>query len=251
MTMMARRPASTRLSSLRSSGAAWMSRADRGSSSSSTSGSTARARAAATRCACPPDNSPGRRSARSAASTSASQCRADSRASRLGIPALRGPKATFSRALRCGNSRGSWASRAVPRRCGAVHVCTPGPSSNRTRPFTSARPVSGRSSPEITESRVDFPAPFGPSTATVSPGARLSDTSKRRAARAASSVNVMPAPARGCRYALICRRTRPAPVHGRRARRRRPPPQRGAGTARRRRRRRSPAAGRFPAAGCG
>ena len=250
MTMMARRPASTRLSSRRSSGAAWMSRADRGSSSSSSSGSTARARATATRCACPPDSSPGRRSARSAASTSASQCRAVSRASRWETPALRGPKATLSRALRCGNSRASWASRAVPRRCGArpdVHVraqveqdpavrlrpgrCRGGAARRSPRAASISRPRSARAR------RPSRPAP------------RLSETSKRRAARAASSVNVMRHPP-GVRAPSGCR-TRPARAPGRRARRRRPPPRPAAGTARRRRRRRSRAAGRSPAAGCG
>ena len=78
--MMARRPARTFFSSLRSSGAAWMSRAAMGSSSSSTSGLAASARATATRWAWPPESSAGRRASSPPASTAASHCRADSRA---------------------------------------------------------------------------------------------------------------------------------------------------------------------------
>ena len=58
------------------------------------------------------------------------------RASRSGAPALRGPNATLSSALRCGNSSGSWASSAVPAACAArVQVfVSAAPRSNRTRP---------------------------------------------------------------------------------------------------------------------
>ena len=37
-------------------------------------------------------------------------------------PLLRGPKATFSRTLRCGNRRGSCARSAIPRECGGSQM---------------------------------------------------------------------------------------------------------------------------------
>ena len=40
-------------------------------------------------------------------------------------------------------------------------------------PWISTSPAAGRSNPEITRSVVDFPAPFAPISATISPSATL------------------------------------------------------------------------------
>ena len=44
------------------------------------------------------------------------------------------------------------------------------------RPFSATVPACGASSPASTRSSVDLPAPFGPTSATVSPGATASET---------------------------------------------------------------------------
>ena len=96
---------------------------------------------------------PGRGRRTAPASTSASHRRA-ARGTPLGErPTLRGPKATLSSAVRCGNSRGSWASSATPRSCAGTHTVR-----RRARPDVEQHPAvqpdvtptSGRSSPAIT-----------------------------------------------------------------------------------------------------
>ncbi len=56
-----------------------------------------------------------------------------------------------------------------------------------SRPATTTRPASGRSSVAATASRLDLPEPEGPATATSSPGATLSDTSSRAVSRRSPS----------------------------------------------------------------
>ena len=73
-------------------------------------------------------------------------------------------------------SGGSWASRPT---------VYPG--------ISRASPLLGRSSPAMMRSRLDFPAPFGPTTPILAPGRKLSVTSSRTtlspcALRAFSSV---------------------------------------------------------------
>ena len=203
--MMALRSASTRLSSRRIKGAAWMSMAAIGSSRSSRSGPAARARATATRWACPPESSPGRRVARESVSVAASHSRAVALESNAPLPLLRGPNATFSSTLRWGNNRGSCASSAVPRSCGASQRGRAEERSKSVRSPMDALPESGRSRPAMMESSVDFPAPLGPNTARVSPGARSRQTSKFRDESVASkwivtvSPPLLPSSCGGCR----------------------------------------------------
>ena len=80
------------------------SSADIGSSSSSSGGRPIIARASATRCACPPDSSPGRRVATSASSKRPSQRSASARATPRATPRASSPYATLSTADSDGNS---------------------------------------------------------------------------------------------------------------------------------------------------
>ena len=159
-------------SSLRSAGAAATSSAAIGSSSSSSRGSAARARATATRCAWPPDSWAGLRSARCSASTASSQRRASSRAS--DAAAALAPR-------RVGDVGGGGQVREQQRLLGQ-HRDTPRVRRRRTLPASvsvttvppsAIRPSSGRSSPAISDSSVDLPAPLGPSTASTSPSSSV------------------------------------------------------------------------------
>ena len=94
------------------------------------------------------------------------------------VPELRGPKATLSSTLRWGNSSGSWASRPVPRSCGAVHDRSG--RSNRVVSSSTARPRPGRRMPATTDSTVDLPEPLGPRIATVCPSATSRSISTSR-----------------------------------------------------------------------
>jgi hypothetical protein len=64
-------------------------------------------------------------------------------------------------------------------RCAPARARAPVRSSARSRPRPSGArvPASGASAPEICAIRVDFPAPFGPITAWISPGRRSIETS--------------------------------------------------------------------------
>ena len=56
-------------------------------------------------------------------------------------PTLRGPNATLSSALRCGNSSGSWASSATPRACAGTHTSDASVGRRRTGPGRRASPA--------------------------------------------------------------------------------------------------------------
>src|SRR3569833_1472265 len=63
-----------------------------------------------------------------------------------------------------------WTARMPARRAPS------GPSRRRGSPSRRSRPLSGRSTPASTLTRVDLPAPFSPASACTSPGARESET---------------------------------------------------------------------------
>src|SRR5208282_2298800 len=77
----------------------------------------------------------------------------------------------FSNTVRFGNRAGSWKSRPTFRRWGG----TP----SRSRPSRLIDPAVGRSNPAIARSRVDFPAPFGPRSASNSPSPTVRSTPER------------------------------------------------------------------------
>src|SRR6202011_379585 len=97
-------------------------------------------------------------------------------------PSSRSGTSTFSAAVACGSNAMPWTTnpqvlrrrRARPWR---VSVCQSGPS-------TTTRPPSGRSRPPSRNSSVLLPEPLGPTTATTSPRATVSETpSSARTAR--------------------------------------------------------------------
>ncbi len=145
-----------------------------GSSASSSRGLFARARAIATRCCSPPDSSYGRcpacpaRPTRSSSATARrSLDAASSRASRIGRP-------TFSAADSTGSSPNDWKmnatrSRSIRATPSALMVVISSPS-------TSTRPLVGRSRPPMMLSRVVFPEPDRPRSATSSPRVIENDT---------------------------------------------------------------------------
>jgi hypothetical protein len=85
--------------------------------------------------------------------------------SRTGFATPASPKPTFSATVSQGSSRGSWNTRPIFG-CGAVI----------DEPSSETVPALGRSSPEITRSKVDFPQPEPPTTARISPSDTLSVT---------------------------------------------------------------------------
>ncbi len=92
----------TRCSSVRISRRRRASRLDRGSSSRRTFGSMTMDRARATRCCWPPESSPGLRDAKEDRPTVFSPDWTRSSRSFPRIPFSRGPKAMFSKTVRCG-----------------------------------------------------------------------------------------------------------------------------------------------------
>ena len=170
--------ASCRASSRRTSARIETSSAESGSSSSSSRGSVASALRSATRCACPPDSERGIAPALSDSPASASHLRALSTA--FGRRSERRPKATFSSTVRWGKRTWSWKTRPTRRRSAGTwmpaSLSSRTFSSSDTRPCISSRPASARN-------RVVLPAPFGPSTATVSPPATVKRTSSVKSSR--------------------------------------------------------------------
>jgi hypothetical protein len=73
------------------------------------------------------------------------------------------PTSRFSRTVSSGRGVGIWKARPRPR-----WVRTSGGEGGHVRPRKRTRPTSGRRRPEITLSRVLFPAPLGPITARIS-----------------------------------------------------------------------------------
>ena len=175
-------------STWRISGTVWASSAPSGSSSSNRSGSAASARASATRWRWPPDSSAGRRAVKADNPMRSSHSPARARPAIRPRPWDRGPKATFSSAVRCGKSNGSWPIRPIRRRSGGTMV--PASASVTVRPASSTRPESGISRPAMTASTVDLPAPFGPSRAIELPAStrNCASTVNSRRARVRATV---------------------------------------------------------------
>ena len=141
-----------------------------GSSSSSSRGSAASARASATRWACPPESWRGLRPACSASPTRSSQSAARSRASPPGDAA-----GSAARRRRCParSGAGRAGSPGTPRRPGAAPARAGRRATGRRRPVPSSRirPVVERHAGRPARAaRCVLPAPFGPSSATTSPG---------------------------------------------------------------------------------
>ena len=172
---------SRRRSSARRGSLAEASTAARGSSRSRSSGEVASARASATRCAWPPESASGSTCASASAPSRSSQRWASSRAARRAAPRRRTPKATLSRADRCGNNRWSWNTIPTPRSSGPTKVL-PGPlSSTRTPSVISPRWM--RNNPARVCRQVVLPAPFGPTSATGDPSSTRRSTSRRAVPR--------------------------------------------------------------------
>ena len=139
-----------------------------GSSKSSTRGSWARAIAKKARCFSPPDRVENRREARSLRPTSArarstaAWSRGVNRSGNLRWGSL--PSSTSSRTVK---SNPTWG------RCSTIanfRATTLGGSRPSSFPSRYTAPVEGGRAPETARSRVVFPAPLGPTTATSSPG---------------------------------------------------------------------------------
>ena len=93
-------------------------------------------------------------------------CNARLRVSSVDTPCARGPISTLSSTLSQGNSAKLWNTIATP---------SAGPST--IAPLMLTFPSVGRDSPEMMRSSVDLPQPERPSSATISPWRRLSETS--------------------------------------------------------------------------
>ena len=78
----------------------------------------------------------------------------------------RPPKPTLRRTSRCGKSAYSWKTSPTERRSGGRS--TPASVSSQTAAPSATLPRSGRSRPAIARSTLDFPAPDGPTSASVS-----------------------------------------------------------------------------------
>ena len=144
-----------------------------GSSSSSIRGRDIRARAIASCCCSPPDSVPaswpdrspriGNRSSQRCASA-----RSSSRSDRVMPPIVR-----FSWTVSFGNTWRPSGISAIPRR-----TTDSGPIPTIDEPSNRTEPERGLSAPASVRSRVVFPAPFGPSAATISPEATSKETSR-------------------------------------------------------------------------
>ncbi len=184
-----RRTASTTSASVEPSSAAV------GSSSSSTGRSARNARASASRCRCPADSpapsSPRAVSAPCGSASTNSSAPASSKARRTaGSSASGRERRTFSAivpANRCGRC-GTHAIRA--RHCSRS-------ASARSTPPARTRPSLGRTKPRSTFSSVDLPAPLGPTSATVSPGSTVNDTSDTASPDRSAKRTVTPSKDRG------------------------------------------------------
>ena len=136
-------------------------------------------RASATRCACPPDSSPGAAVLQAVQAEPRRTTPAPARAAApVGVPPSSSGRATFSIAVSSGTSWPNWktnpnAVRRRPLRSASASVSTRSPSKRTS-------PASGTRMPARQCSRVDLPEPLGPMTARISPAA--TDTSAPRRA---------------------------------------------------------------------
>ena len=145
-----------------------------GSSRTSARGSCARARATRTRCHSPPDSSSTRLPARCAAShrssAAATACRSSSPTGDSGPSRAYRPSRTVSSTRRGKTVSSRWVTTPTTRASSdRVHAAT-------ARPSTEADPAASGTSPRSPRSNVVLPLPFGPVTATSSPGATSTDT---------------------------------------------------------------------------
>src|SRR5690606_23398359 len=138
-----------------------------GSSARITCGSLTSARHSATRCACPPEISPGRWSARTATPNSSSNNRARGSACLRVRPAYRPGSITASSTLREVSRTASWNTN--PTRWARIRERAASPRSCTAPPPITTRPRTGRSSRPSTYSSVDFPRPEGPVTPVTAP----------------------------------------------------------------------------------
>src|SRR5215212_10108134 len=143
------------------------SRAANGSSRRSRGFSVTSARASATRCRCPPDISPGLRSARSRRSTESRAAVTRPWSALDSRSEGRTPSPTFSRAVRWANKLWSWNNIATGRSAGE--------SGRRFRPSKARVPPTGVSNPAIMWSSVVLPPPEGPTTAHSAPDGTSSE----------------------------------------------------------------------------
>ncbi len=148
-----------------------------GSSSSSTGRSARKARARAIRCRWPADSpapiSPSRVSIPSGSAETKRYASASRRAARTASSSASGRASRTFSAIVPAKRYGRWGTQAIWRRQ------LSGSSEARSRPPISTRPWSGTANPSTAFSSVDFPAPLGPTTATVSPG-RISNEVRAR-----------------------------------------------------------------------
>ena len=161
-----------------------------GSSSSSTPGRSASTPARASRCRCPPDRCAVERSSATSSPTASSASRTRPQISAGGTPWFSRPKATSSphrdsTVCACGSCSSrpvaAWPPDPVTARVRASRAGTP---STSRLPSSSPVPCSLPSSrPASPASRVDFPAPLGPSSSTRSPGSTSRSTSRTAHAR--------------------------------------------------------------------
>ena len=150
----------------------------------------AMARASATRCRSPVESVAKTRPARCAQSTASSSARTTARSASVGSPPCSGSrpsratsstvkaKATLRSALMTARRRARSSARPVGQRSAGQGHAAPAPVVGR-------RPGSAMS--------VDLPAPFGPATATISPGATSTDTSARRVAAPTRTLDALAA----------------------------------------------------------
>jgi len=166
-------------SAIRSSSAAPVaeSRLPVGSSASTIAGSPASARAIATRWRSPPDNWVGRAASLWPSPTRRSAQAARSLRSGAGTPAYSSPSATLFSAFACSARKNCWNTN--PMLAARSPASSRSPSLATSSPVTRTLPAEGRSNVPIRCSRVVFPDPDGPRTATSSPArtARLTPVS--------------------------------------------------------------------------
>ena len=182
---------------VRPSSRTWLSRASWaltsrwlvGSSSSSRLGRCASARAICTRCCCPPLSVCQSRFARLLAPTIASASSATRRSS--------SPPKLPSTRERCGMRPSRTTSRTDRSMLGAAFCSSRAirlaasrrDSAPTVNPSSTTPPVSGVSMPAMRRSRVDLPAPFGPSSPVTVPAGMTADTSLRIAVPAMENDN--------------------------------------------------------------
>ncbi len=160
---------------------AWFGRSSEssGSSSSSSRGLRTRAWAISSRCCSPPEHSPIGRCAYAEAPTSSITSRTRSSAARRAVLKRREngsgtPQRSPSSPSRTTSTPRIRSDASKFRRCGRYPICSP--AAPGRCPSTLTLPAAAGSVPSRTLIIVDLPTPFGPSTATNSPGRTVRST---------------------------------------------------------------------------